>query len=154
MIPEFRLKNIDETRNYFPAEIKQNELVSRKYKKVCITLNCIKHFLTMVSTIIECISNSAFASLIGIPIGIASSAIGLKICAITPRIKKHKSIIKTKKRKHEEIALLAKSTLDSIKVLIYKPLINSVIRHDEFVLINNVVKENNPMKEEIKNLKI
>ena len=30
---EFRLKNIDETRNYFLEEIKQNELISRKYKK-------------------------------------------------------------------------------------------------------------------------
>ena len=30
---EFRLKNIDETRNYFLEEIEQNELISRKYKK-------------------------------------------------------------------------------------------------------------------------
>ena len=30
MIPEFRLRNIDGTRNYFPAEIKQNGLTSRK----------------------------------------------------------------------------------------------------------------------------
>ena len=36
---EFRLKNIDETRNYFLEEIEQNELMSRKYKKVCTTLN-------------------------------------------------------------------------------------------------------------------
>ena len=35
---EFRLKNIDETINYFLEEIKQNELMSRKHKKVCATL--------------------------------------------------------------------------------------------------------------------
>ena len=35
MSQEFRLKNIGERRNYFLEEIKQNELVSRKYKKVC-----------------------------------------------------------------------------------------------------------------------
>ena len=34
----FRLKNIDETRNYFIEEIKQNELMSKKHKKVCTTL--------------------------------------------------------------------------------------------------------------------
>ena len=34
-----------------------------------------------------CISISASVSLIGIPIGITSSAIGLKICAITAGIK-------------------------------------------------------------------
>ena len=32
---EFRLKNIDERRNYFIEEIKQNELISKKDKKVC-----------------------------------------------------------------------------------------------------------------------
>ena len=30
---EFRLKNIDETRNYSLEEVKQNELMSRKHKK-------------------------------------------------------------------------------------------------------------------------
>ena len=35
---ESRLKNIEETRNFFLKEIKQNELMSRKYKKVYTTL--------------------------------------------------------------------------------------------------------------------
>ena len=39
---------------------------------------------------------STFATLVGIPIGTTSSAIGLKICAITAAIKKYKSIIKKK----------------------------------------------------------
>ena len=41
-------------------------------------------------------SISTFASLVSIPIGIASSTIGLTICAITLAIKKYKSIIKKK----------------------------------------------------------
>ena len=49
--------------------------------------------------------------------------------------------------------MLAKSKLNRIEVLISKPLIGSVISHDEFVLINNVLKEYNEMKEEIKDLK-
>ena len=87
------------------------------------------------------------------PIGITSSAIGLKICAITARIKKYKSIIKKKKKKHDKIVLLAKSKLNSIEVLISKVSIDSVISHDEFGLINNVLKEYNDMKEEMKSLK-
>ena len=87
------------------------------------------------------------------PIGITSSAIGLKICAITARIKKYKSIIKKKKKKHDKIVLLAKSKLNSIEVLISKASIDSVISHDEFGLINNVLKEYNDMKEEMKSLK-
>ena len=43
------------------------------------------HFI-LASTITGCISISAFASLLGIPIGFTSSAIGLKICAITTGI--------------------------------------------------------------------
>ena len=38
-------------------------------------------------TVSDCVSISAFASLDGIPISIASSAVGLKSCAITPEIK-------------------------------------------------------------------
>ena len=72
---EFRLKNINETRNYFLEEIKYNELMSRKYKNVCATLNYIEHFLILASTITGCISIFAFASLIAVPIGITSFAI-------------------------------------------------------------------------------
>ena len=83
-----------------------------------------------------CISISDFASLIGIPIKIRSSAIGLKICAIAAGIKTFKSIIKKKKRKHDEIVFLAKFKSNEIDVLISKALIDSNISHDEYVLIN------------------
>ena len=49
--------------------------------------------------------------------------------------------------------MLAKSKLNSIKVLISKALINSNISHDEFVSINTVLKEYDDMKEGIKKLK-
>ena len=91
---ELRLKSMDETRSHFHEEIENNELVSRKHKKVCTTLNYIKHFLILASTITGCISISAFASLLAIPIGITSSAIGFKICALTAGMQKYKSIIK------------------------------------------------------------
>ena len=42
--------------------------------------------------------------------------------------------------------------LNSIGVLISNVLIDSVISHDELVIINNVQKEYDEMKEEIKNL--
>ena len=64
-------------------------------------------------------------------------------------IKKYKSIIK-KKKKHDKIVLLAKYKLNTVEVLISKALIDSVIRYDEYVLINNVRKEYNDFKEEIK----
>ena len=38
---EFSLKSIDKARNYFLEEIEQNQMMSRKHKKVCITRNCL-----------------------------------------------------------------------------------------------------------------
>ena len=73
---EFRMKIIDKTRNYFIEEINRNELISKNHKKICTTLNNIEYFLILASTITGCVSISAFASLIGIPIGIMSSVIG------------------------------------------------------------------------------
>ena len=130
-----------------------NELISKKHKNICTTLNYIKHFPILASTITGCISISTFTSLIGIPIGITSSAIGLKIWTITTGIKKYQSIIKKKKKKHDKIVSLAKSKLSKIELLISKSLIDSNISHNEFVLINNVLKEYEEMKVEIKNLK-
>ena len=130
---EFRLKNIDEARSCFLQEIVQNELMSRKHKKVCTTLNYIEHFLILASTVTGCILISAFAFLLCIPIGIASSAIVLKICAISARIKQYNAIIKKKKKKHGKVVLLAKSKLYSIEVLISKTLMDSVISYDGFV---------------------
>ena len=71
MSQEFRLKNIDETWDYFLEEIEQNKLMSRKYKRVLTTLNYIKYFLILTSTITGCIWVSDFASLLDISIGIS-----------------------------------------------------------------------------------
>ena len=60
------MKNINETRNYFLKEIEQNELMRKKDKKVCTTLNYIEHFLVLSSEVTGGISISAFASLLGI----------------------------------------------------------------------------------------
>ena len=49
--------------------------------------------------------------------------------------------------------MFAKSKSISIEALIYKALTDSNISLEEFVLINNVLKEYNKTKEEFKNLK-
>ena len=107
----------------------------------------------MASSVTTCISTSAFASLLGILIGVANSAIGLKICATAAGIKKYKSIIKKTKNMLDEIVLIAKSKLNSIEVLIYKALIDSKISHDKFISINNVLKDCDDMKKETKTLR-
>ena len=95
---EFRLKNINQRKNYFIKEINQNELMSKKQKQVCRVLNYIEYLTILVSTVTGCVSISAFASLVGIAIAITTSATGLKIFAIAAGIKKYKSIIKKRER--------------------------------------------------------
>ena len=101
---EFRLRKIDQTRNYLLVEIKNNDLMTEKYKKTCKYLNYVENLLILVSTVTAWVSISAFASLVTIPVGITSSAVGIKNCAITVGIKTYKLIIK-KKKKHDKIVL-------------------------------------------------
>ena len=102
----FRFKAIGKARNYLFEKIEQNELMSRKSKKDSTTRFFIWNTSVLYGTILAsaitgCISIFDFESLIlCIPIGITSSAIKLKNCAIDAGIKKYKSIIKKKKKKH------------------------------------------------------
>ena len=61
-------------------------------------MNYIDLLLIVTAAITECVSISPFAFIVVISIGITSFSIGLKICIITPAIKKYKSIVKEKKK--------------------------------------------------------
>ena len=73
--------------------------MSEKYKKTFKYLNYVEHLLILVPTVTGCVSISAFASLVCVPVGITSFVAGIKVCAITAGIKKYKSIVKKKERK-------------------------------------------------------
>ena len=79
------MKKRDEKINYLIDKIKQNELISKKSKKVCRILIYTEHIPILVSTVTGSASISAFASLVSI------------IVVITAGIKNHTSIIKRKK---------------------------------------------------------
>ena len=59
----------------------------------------------------------------------------LNVRSLTVGIRKYKSIIRKNKNKHDKTLSLKISKLTSIKVLISKALIDSIISYDEFVLI-------------------
>ena len=136
-------KKLDETRNYLLDEINHNDLMSEKYKKTCKYLNHVENLLILASTVTGCVSTSAFAPLVCVPVGITCSAIRIKICAIIAGIKRYKSIIKKKKKKHDKIVLSGRDKLHTIEVLISKSLIDLYFSHDEFVSVNNVLREYN-----------
>ena len=63
-------------------------------------LNCYECFIAFFSDVSGCVSISAFGSLICVPVGISSSEVGLRNCASTAWIKKHKSIVMNKEKKN------------------------------------------------------
>ena len=62
--------------------------MSKKYKKTCKYLKYVENLLALASTVTNCVSISAFASLFDFALGITSSAVGINICAITAGIEK------------------------------------------------------------------
>ena len=97
-------------------------------------------------TVTTCVSIAAFASLVRVPVGITSSAVGIKICAMITGIKKYKSIIKKKKKENDKIMLSGKDKLNTIEVTIFKALIDSYIIQGKFVSVNNLLRDYNGIK--------
>ena len=122
--------------------------MNEKYEKTCKYLNFVNDLLILASTGTICVSFSVFASLVCLLVVITSLVVGIKLFAMTAGIKKYKSIIK--KKKHNKKVLLGKDKLNTIEVLTSKALIDSYISHDKFVSVNNVLREYNEMKEQIK----
>ena len=127
---EFRLRKVDLTGSNLLEEIKHNDLISEKCKKTCKYLNYFENLLILISPVTGYVSASTFTLLVRVPVGITSSAVGLKICKVTAGIQKNKLIIKKKKKKYDKIVLLEKDRLNTIEFLTSKALMNSYISHD------------------------
>ena len=67
--------------------------MNKEHKNMCKAVNYFEHFLVFVSVVSGCVSISAFASIVGVPVGITSSAVGMEI---------YKSIINKKKKKKKK----------------------------------------------------
>ena len=119
--------------------------MSKKHKKFCITLNYIEHHLILTLRTTRWISISNFVSLIGISIGITSSALELKIFVIAAGIKKFKSMIKREKKAWYN-SIVSKLKIKRNRSLNFQVIIDLSTCHDEYVLINNVLKEYGNMK--------
>ena len=84
---EFRLKEIDKTRNYFIEELKQHQLIRKTDKKACKILTYTDSLLILASTVTGCVSISTFCFLICIPVDLASSATKTKVFVILAGIR-------------------------------------------------------------------
>ena len=110
-------------------------------------LNYFERFLVSISAGSGFVSVSAFASLIGVPVGIESLAVGIKLLEITAKNKK--TIPQLSRKKTNKSDLIFKAN----RSFISKDLCDSDIIYKYFVSVNNVLRQYNKMKEEIKNPK-
>ena len=84
------------------------------------------------------------------PAGIASASFTLIFSITAGIIKKLLSTTIKKKKKHDQILMLAKSKYNSIKALISQALIDIDVSHEEFITILKEKGKYEKMKEDIK----
>ena len=134
---KFRLSEIIGIENYFDQEINQRKSYSKKLNKYVTAFDYIDKVLIVLSATSDGISIISFTSIIGAPVGIASASFTLFFSLTTGIAKKLLNITRKKKKKHDEILLLAKSKINSLETLISQALVGMEISHEEFIAILN-----------------
>ena len=150
---QFRLNKIPEIEDYFIAEIKERELMSKKLRKYISFFDYLDKSLTVLSVTRASLSIASFATVIGVPIGIASASLGLTFSLCTGLVKKLLKATRKKKKKHNKIVMLARSKLNNIESKISEALINNQISHEDFITIINEERNYRELKESIRMMK-
>ena len=157
----FRLNKISEIEDYFIAEIKERELMSKKISKYISFFDYFDKSLTvtsggftnLLSVTSGGVSIASFATVIGAPIGITSASLSLAFSLCTGLVKKLLKATRNKKKKHNKTTILARSKLSSIESKISEALISNETRHEDFVTIINEERNYRELKERIRVMK-
>ena len=146
----FRLNKINEIRDYFVAEIKERELMSKRLSKYIAFCDYFDKSFIFLSATSGSTSIALFATVIGTPVGIASASLMLTFSLSTGIVKKQLKTTRNKKKKHNKIIMLARSKLNSIESKVSEALINSEINHEDFMIIIIEEKNYRELKESIR----
>ena len=147
---QFRLNRINEIKDYFIAEIRERELMSKRPSKYIASFDYFDKSLIDLSVANASISIASFATVIGAPAGIMSASCSLALSITTGFVKTFLKIIINKKKKDNKIVMRARSKLISIESKISEALINNEISHEDFMTILNEEKKYRELKESIR----
>ena len=100
---QFRLNKINEIKDYFVAEIKERELMSRRLSQYMASFDYFDKSLIVLSVTTGRISIASFATVTGAPVGIISASFNLVFRISTGIIKK--LLKKTRNEKKSTIKL-------------------------------------------------
>ena len=111
----FRLDKINEIKDYFVAEIKERELMSKRLSKYIAFCNYFDNSLIVLSETSGSISIASFATVIGTAVGIASASLSVTFSLSTGIVEKLLKTTRNKKKKHNKIIMLTRSKLNNIE---------------------------------------
>ena len=147
---QFRLNKINEIKDYFIAEIKERELMSKKLSKYIASFDYSDKSLIVLSVATGSIAIASFATVIGAPVGIMKASCSLAFSITIGFVKKFLKTTRNKKKKHNKIVMLARSKLNSIESKISEALINNEISHEENMIILNEETKYRELKESVR----
>ena len=139
----YEIKNIE---NYFINEINERKSYSKKLNRYVTIFDYIDKILIILSATTGGISIISFTTTIGAPVGIASASFTLIFSITTGIIKKLLNMTINKKKKHDQLLMLAESKFNSIETLISQALGDLDISHEEFIMILNEKDKYEKMK--------
>ena len=111
--------------------------MSKKLSKYIAAFDYFDKALIVLSGTSGVISITSFTSITAVPVGIASASFNLVFFLTTGIVKKLLKITRNKKKKRNNILVLAKVKLNSFETLISLALIDLQISQDEFRTIIN-----------------
>ena len=124
---KFRLDERKKIEAYFNSEINERKLYRKKLNKYVTTLNYINKILIILNATTGGVCIISHAKVVEASIGIASAGFTIVFASATGVTKKILKTTKNKKKKHDEIFMLAKSRLSSIESLVSQALIDMKI---------------------------
>ena len=110
----FRLNKINEINNYFVAEVKERELISKTLSKYIASFEHVDKSLIVLFATSSINSITSFVTVIALLIGIESASFSLSFSILTGIVKKWLKTRQNKNKKYNKIVMLARSKFNSI----------------------------------------
>ena len=147
----YRLKKLTEVEACLLDEIEVRKRIAKKMKRFNIIIGIVDSGLITSTVITGGISIAAFASGVGLPVGIILSGTSLLLSLATVITRKSFKTFTVKQEKHDVIKLLAESKLDSIADIISQAMQDGDISSIEFHKVLQELGKYRKLKADIRN---
>ena len=149
-VTKYRLDEINKIKDYLNSEIKEREDIIKKISKYIVAFDYADKVFITLSASFGTLSIASYATIVGIPAGIAGASLTLIFTITIDVVKTFLNITRKKKKKHNKIIALARNKLNIIENLISQALIDFEITHEEF---SKIIYEKNNYEQIIDNIK-